>query len=65
MIWMLTTGDALTLPSTICTPRNPKRARASMLSRAPGESAAARQPSSGFVGGGGLILLGIAGRFGW
>ena len=31
VIWMLTTGDALTLPSTICTPRNPKRARASML----------------------------------
>ncbi len=36
-----------------------------VVRRAPGESAAARQPSSGFVGGGGLILLGIAGRFGW
>ncbi len=33
--------------------------------RAPGESAAARQPSGGFVGGGGLMMLGVAGRFGW
>lgn len=36
-----------------------------VVRRAPGESAAARQPSGGFVGGGGLVLLGIAGRFGW
>lgn len=33
--------------------------------RAPGESAAARQPAGGFVGGGGLVMLGVAGRFGW
>lgn len=33
--------------------------------RAPGETAAARQPSGGFVGGGGLLLIGAAGRFGW
>ena len=36
-----------------------------VVRRAPGESATARQPSGGFVGGGGLILIGIAGRFGW
>jgi hypothetical protein len=36
-----------------------------VVRRAPTETAAARQPSSGFVGGGGLILLGVAGRFGW
>ena len=36
-----------------------------VVRRAPGEPATARQPSGGFVGGGGLILLGIAGRFGW
>lgn len=36
-----------------------------VVRRAPGESAAARQASGGFVGGGGLVLLGIAGRFGW
>lgn len=36
-----------------------------VVRRAVGESAAARQPSGGFVGGGGLVLLGIAGRFGW
>lgn len=33
--------------------------------RAGGESAAARQPAGGFVGGGGLMLVGAAGRFGW
>lgn len=33
--------------------------------RAEGLSAAAGQPSGGFVGGGGLVLLGAAGRFGW
>ena len=33
--------------------------------RAPGASAKAREASGGFVGGGGLVLLGIAGRFGW
>lgn len=33
--------------------------------RAPGETAAARQPAGGFVGGGGLMLLGVAGKFGW
>lgn len=36
-----------------------------VVRRAPGESAAARQPSAGYVGGGGLVLLGVAGRFGW
>jgi len=36
-----------------------------VVRRAPGEPATARQPSGGFVGGGGLILFGIAGRFGW
>lgn len=36
-----------------------------VVRRSAGETAAARQPSGGFVGGGGLILLGIAGRFGW
>ncbi|HEY8379293.1 MAG TPA: hypothetical protein VIK91_22520, partial [Nannocystis sp.] len=33
--------------------------------RAAGETAAARQPAGGFVGGGGLLMLGVAGRFGW
>ena len=33
--------------------------------RALGESAAARAPSSGFVGGAGLVLVGVAGRFPW
>ena len=36
-----------------------------VVRRAAGETAAAGRPSGGFVGGGGLILLGIAGRFGW
>ncbi len=36
-----------------------------VVRRATGASAAAREPSGGFVGGGGLVLLGIAGRFGW
>lgn len=36
-----------------------------VVRRALGETAAARQPSGGFVGGAGLVLLGIAGRFGW
>ena len=36
-----------------------------VVRRAVGATAAAKEPSSGFVGGGGLVLLGIAGRFGW
>lgn len=35
------------------------------VKRANGETAAARQPSGGFVGGGGMLLIGAAGRFGW
>lgn len=36
-----------------------------VVRRSLGETAVARQPSAGFMGGGGLVLLGIAGRFGW
>ncbi len=36
-----------------------------VVRRAPGETAAARQPACGFVGGGGLVLVGVAGRVGW
>lgn len=36
-----------------------------VVRRAPGASAAAGEPSSGFYGGGGLVLLGAAGHFGW
>ncbi len=36
-----------------------------VVRRAPGATAAAREPSAGYVGGGGLVLVGIAGRFGW